>query len=107
EIVRFRVTAKGARTVKNGDTVVAARKGVKIGTVTSAVLLPDGFQVGMALVDRSYAAVGTELVIFPFPHKEVELKSVKELDVGEATSVPERAVVIERFLLAPASVKVR
>jgi len=97
EIVRFRVVTKGARTVKNGDTVVSARRSIKIGTVTSAVLLPDGYQVGMALLDRTYTALGTELAIFPSPHKEVELKPLGALVIGDMTSVPERAIVIERF----------
>ena len=97
EVVRFRVMRKGARTVRTGDVVVAARRSVKVGEVTSAALLPDGHQAGMALVELSYAKEGTELAIFPTPHKKVEPKPLTELRIGEPTSVPERAVVIERF----------
>jgi len=104
EIVRFRVVQKGARTLHLGDPVVDARRGRLIGSVTSAVLLPDGHQIGMAIVERTANRPGTRLAIYPIPQREgLEMKALKEWQVGDFAVVPVEAVVLERFMTPPAT----
>lgn len=102
EIVRFRVLRRGARALHLGDPVVDARRGRIVGYVTSCVLVPDGHQVGMAIVERSLNRPNFRLAIYPLPQrKQLQMKALKDWEVGDFAVVPVDAVVIERFMAPP------
>lgn len=98
EIIRFRMRAKGIRAVRAGDVVVT-RRGEYIGVVTSCTLDVEGYQLGMAYVNRRYTQEDIELRIFPLPagdRAELE-KDKRQLVVGDKVLVAEEAVVLPRF----------
>lgn len=102
EIVRFRMNEKGVRTVHNGDPVVN-RKGQYIGAVTSATLV-EGYQIGLAYIDRRYIAPGTPIGIFPMPHDEKadwSEPAKNKLAVGDKLYLNDWAQVISRFPRKP------
>jgi glycine cleavage system T protein len=98
EIIRFRMKAKGVRAIRPGDVVVT-RRGEYIGAVTSCALDVEGYQLGMAYVNRRYTREGTELRVFPLPPSEkAELeKDKRQLVAGDKVLVAEEAVVLSRF----------
>lgn len=99
-IVRFEITAEGARTIKPHDPVVD-RKGEYIGSVTSCTLV-GGKQTGLAYVDKTYTQTPTRIAIFPLPAKADKLlpeKSKKELQAGDKVLLAETAQIVERFPL--------
>lgn len=98
EIVRFHMKAKGIRAIRPGDAVVT-RRGEYIGAVTSCSLDVEGYQLGMAYVNRKHTQEGIELRIFPLPpgdKSELE-KDKRQLAVGDKVLVGEEAVVLPRF----------
>jgi len=110
-MIRFRMNRKGIRRVKNGDVVVNMN-GQYIGNVTSCAPNAEGYQIGLALVDKKFTQEGTEIGIFALPHgKELEkeeqvnrLKLGKEkpkiqLKLGEKVLIHEKAVVLPRFMI--------
>jgi glycine cleavage system T protein len=98
EIVRFRMEARGVRAIRPGDAVTT-RRGEYIGAVTSCALDVEGYQLGMAYVNRRYAREGTELRIFPLPPEEKAKpeKEKRQLVVGDKVLVSEEAVALSRF----------
>ena len=97
EIVRFRMNEKGVRMAKLGDPVVDKR-GKYIGRVTSCALDSEGFQIGLAYVDRKYNREGTQIGIIPLPHGKVPpTKSMEELSLGDKMLLQEWATVLTRF----------
>jgi glycine hydroxymethyltransferase len=97
EVVRFRMNEKGVRMAKLGDPVVDKR-GQYIGRVTSCALDSEGFQIGLAYVDRRYNRVGTPIGIIPLPHGEIPpTKPVEELALGDKMLLQEWATVLTRF----------
>lgn len=97
EIVRFKVDSKGQKPLKLSDPVVN-RNGQFIGKVTSCALV-DGYQVGMALLDRKYIKEGTRIGLFPIPRsgKVPAEKSKAELGRGDRLMIHEEGVVLSRF----------
>jgi glycine hydroxymethyltransferase len=95
EIVRFSVPQKGVRMIKNGGLVVNRRTQKAIGTVTSCALDTAGFQIGMALVDRSNSREGTRIGIFP--ESVTREKEGERTSAGDRVPLHEEAVVISRF----------
>jgi glycine cleavage system T protein len=98
EVVRFRMRQKGIRAIRSGDVVVTHR-GQYIGAVTSCALDVEGYQLGLAYVDKRRSSEGTELRIFPMPSGELKKpeKDKTELLVGDKVLVAETAVVLSRF----------
>jgi len=98
EIIRFRMVERGVKMAKLGDLVVDKR-GKYIGRVTSCALDAQGFQVGLAYVERKYNREGTEIGIIPLPPKEriPPAKPVEELELGDRVLLAEKAVVLTRF----------
>jgi glycine hydroxymethyltransferase len=97
EILRFRMNERGVRMSKLGDPVVDKR-GKYIGRVTSCALDTEGFQVGLAYVDRKYNREGTPIGIIPLPHDKVPpTKPVEELALGDKMLLQEWATVLTRF----------
>ena len=97
EIVRFRMNEKGVRMAKLGDPVVDKR-GKYIGRVTSCALDSEGFQIGLAYVDRKYNRERTQIGIIPLPHGKVPpTKSMEELSLGDKMLLQEWATVLTRF----------
>ncbi|HIC94047.1 MAG TPA: glycine cleavage system aminomethyltransferase GcvT, partial [Anaerolineae bacterium] len=82
EIVRFRMNERGVRMARLGDPVVD-RRGRYIGRVTSCALGTDGFQVGLAYVERKYNRPGEQIGIIPLPARIPPAKPVDELDLGD------------------------
>jgi len=88
---------KGVRMAKLGDPVVDKR-GKYIGRVTSCALDSEGFQIGLAYVDRKYNREGTQIGIIPLPHGKVPpTKSMEELSLGDKMLLQEWATVLTRF----------
>jgi len=97
EIIRFHMNERGVRMSKLGDPVVDKR-GKYIGRVTSCALDSEGFQVGLAYVDKKYNREGTPIGIIPLPHGEVTLaRPVEELALGDKMLLQEWATVLTRF----------
>ncbi len=102
EIVRFVVARRGARTLHTGDPVVAARRNRHVGFVTSCALMPNGRQVGLAIVERAFNAPETPLAVYPLPRrKKEEMRTPDEWRTGDFAVVPVEAEVMERFPPAP------
>jgi len=58
----------------------------------------------MAIVERTANRPGTRLAIYPIPQREgLEMKALKEWQVGDFAVVPVEAVVLERFMTPPAT----
>lgn len=97
EIARFKIGSKGMKPLKLGDPVVN-RNGQFIGNVTSCALV-EGYQVGMALLDKKYTKEGTKLGMFPIPRsgKVPDEKSKTELEKGDRLLLHEDGVVLGRF----------
>jgi len=93
EISRFRVLAKGVRMIKTGAPVVSRRSQQFIGTVTSCALDTEGFQIGLALLERRNGREGTRIGILP----EAGGRSEGPMAVGQKIALHEEAVVISRF----------
>jgi len=98
EIVRFRMVEKGVKMARLGDLVVDKR-GKYIGRVTSCALDAQGFQVGLAYVERKYNREGTEIGIISLPPKEKipPAKPVEELELGAMVLLADKAIVLTRF----------
>ncbi|GAI11645.1 unnamed protein product [marine sediment metagenome] len=111
EMIRFRMNKKGIRRVKNGDVVVNMN-GQYIGNVTSCAPNAEGYQIGLALVDRKFTQEGIEIGIFSIKHskkfvKENQINKLKfeeekpkiQLKLGEKVLMHEKAVVLPRFMI--------
>ena len=107
EVLRFRMNERGVRMARLGDVVVDKR-GKYIGRVTSCALDSEGFQIGLAYVDRKYNREGTPIGIIPLPHAKVPPTPplypsrgggewVEELALGDKMLLHERATVLTRF----------
>ncbi len=99
QVIRFRLNERGGRAIRQGDAVVD-RRGEFIGHVTSCTVV-DGYQIGMAYVDRRSAQEGTEIHIFPLSReREVAAEKRKsELELGDRVLLPEKATIVTRFPL--------
>jgi glycine hydroxymethyltransferase len=97
QVIRFRIGEKGVRVPKPEDVVVDGR-GRVIGQVTSCALEGDGYLVGQAYVDQRHSAEGTEVNIFPHPHREDWDKPYDLLELGDKLVLHSQARVIPRFL---------
>jgi len=96
EIVRFEVTAPGARPVR-AEAVVSDRNGTVIGHATSCVSLGDR-QVGLALVGRLGLEPGTTVhLLNPSGHGEAE-RSARGLHAGDRLTLPIPGKILPRFL---------
>jgi glycine hydroxymethyltransferase len=96
EIVRFRLEEAGVRALRGGEAVVNGR-GAYIGRVTSCTLV-EGVQVGLALVERSAAAPGLALAIYPAATGHgPAIKPPADLSPGDRVILPVRAMVRPRF----------
>ena len=111
EMIRFRMNRKAIRRVKNGDVVVNMN-GQYIGNVTSCAPNAEGYQIGLALVDRKFTQEGIEIAIFSIKHskkfvKENQINKLKfeeekpkiQLKLGEKVLMHEKALVLPRFMI--------
>ncbi|GAH76068.1 unnamed protein product, partial [marine sediment metagenome] len=111
DMIRFKMNRKGIKRVKNGDVVVSIN-GQYIGNVTSCAPNAEGYQIGLALVDKKFTQEGTVIGIFALPHskeleKEEQLNRLKfeeekpkiQLKLGEKVLVHERATILPRFMV--------
>ena len=102
EVLRFRMNERGVRMAKLGDVVVDKR-GKYIGRVTSCALDTEGFQIGLAYVDKKYNREGAQIGIIPLarssaPHAKVPpTKPVEEMALGDKMLLHEKATVLTRF----------
>lgn len=97
EVLRFRMNERGVRMARLGDVVVDKR-GKYIGRVTSCALDTEGFQIGLAYVDKKYNREGAQIGIIPLPHAKVPpTKPVEELALGDKMLLHEKATVLTRF----------
>ncbi|MFA4986148.1 MAG: glycine cleavage system aminomethyltransferase GcvT, partial [Candidatus Brocadiia bacterium] len=96
EIVRFRVTSKGARMLANSDPVFDARGGM-IGYVTSNVAV-EGVQHGLAYLPIKYAKEGTPIFCYAMSNAQAPAKKITEMVPGDKSILPIEAEVISRFM---------
>ncbi|MCX7945340.1 MAG: glycine cleavage system aminomethyltransferase GcvT [Deltaproteobacteria bacterium] len=96
EIVRFIMTNKISRPAKQKDIVVSAQ-GVVIGFVTSSAFNGEGFQVGLAYVDRKYIKEGGKIGVYCSPQTKLNVTVGEEMKVGDRIVIPEPAVILPRF----------
>jgi glycine hydroxymethyltransferase len=107
-VVRFRKTVTGTKMAKQGDPVASIRAQKIVGAVTSCALDGEGFQVGMAYVEKAHAREGTRLGVFSSfpegrgpstrePRPEGSRKTSGGLSLGSRVPVHDDAVVLSRF----------
>jgi glycine hydroxymethyltransferase len=97
EVLRFRMNERGVRMARLGDVVVDKR-GKYIGRVTSCALDTEGFQIGLAYVDKKYNREGAQIGIISLPHTKIPpTKPVEEMALGDKMLLHERATVLSRF----------
>jgi glycine cleavage system T protein len=100
EVCRFRMDDKGVPAIHSGDPVVD-RRGRYIGLVTSCALDTNGYQLGMALIDRRYHRLGNRFGIFPLPRRAGKPEKPKEaLESGDQVLMHEWATILTRFPVA-------
>ncbi len=95
-IARFRMTKRGIPVVKPGSPV-ANRQGQVVGYVTSCASIPDGRQVGQALLEDRFTEPGTMLGVLVPPRGREVPKSVADLKLGDRITWAEEAQVLMRF----------
>ena len=95
-LARFRMVKRGIPVVKPGSPV-ANRQGVVVGHVSSCASLPDGRQVGQALLEDRYTEPGTPLGVLVPPRGKDEPKAVSALRLGDRITLAEEAVILTRF----------
>ena len=100
-LVRFEVNKKGGKVLREGNPVLAGRKGTYSGVVTSATITPHR-QVGLALIDSKYAKEGNQLYILPITKedKQPPARSPFDLSSGDWMTIPRRATILPRFMRA-------
>lgn len=96
EIIRFIMTNKISRPAKQKDVVVNAQ-GVAIGYVTSSAFNGEGYQVGLAYVDRRQIKEGAKIGIYCSPTTKSSINVGDEVKVGDRLVLPESAVILPRF----------
>ncbi|MBE0478545.1 glycine cleavage system aminomethyltransferase GcvT [Candidatus Aerophobetes bacterium] len=94
KIIRFKLKSSYGRMVREDDVVVDKR-GRYVGKVTSCALTGDS-QVGLAYVDEKIQE-GEEIAIFPLSRGRFEEKPVGDLEEGDRTSLPQKAIILPRF----------
>ncbi len=96
EIIRFIMTNKISRPAKQKDVVVNAQ-GVAIGYVTSSAFNGEGYQVGLAYVDRRHIKEGARIGIYCSPSSKANVNVGEEVKVGDRLVLPEPATILPRF----------
>jgi glycine hydroxymethyltransferase len=98
EVVRFKMLSKGVRIAKPEDPVASSRTQRIIGGLTSCAVDKDGYQVGMACIDRKFSREGLRIEIIPGFHEgRKNLGDLRELAVGDKYPFHTGAVVLSRF----------
>lgn len=97
-IARFRMNARGVKTIKIDDPV-ANRRGEYIGRVTSCALI-GGVQLGLVHINKSYTKEGTSIRIFSLPKDEklLQEKPKDKLSAGDRLILSEEATILPRFM---------
>ncbi|MGC9042865.1 MAG: glycine cleavage system aminomethyltransferase GcvT [Myxococcota bacterium] len=96
EIIRFIMNNKISRPAKQKDVVVNAQ-GIAIGYVTSSAYNGEGFQVGLAFVDRNHIKEGSKIGIYCSPPTKANVNVGDEVKVGDRLVLPEIATILPRF----------
>jgi len=98
-VVRFEVDEKGGKVLRPGSPVLAGRKNEYAGVVTSVVATEER-QVGLALLDSSFAREGSTIHILPLTAHDPQppARSPAELKQGDWMAVPRRATILDRFM---------
>jgi len=96
EIIRFIMTNKISRPAKQKDVVINAQ-GVAIGYVTSSAFNGEGYQVGLAYVDRKQIKEGAKIGIYCSPTTKSNISVGDQVKVGDRLIMPESATILPRF----------
>lgn len=94
-IVRFRANAAGTRAFR-GHELVMNRRGQYIGRVTSCTAI-GGYQMGMAYIDRRFAAASSEIAVFPASERDLASKPFDQMAAGDRLPMYEWCTVLSRF----------
>ncbi len=98
-IVRYQLQEKGVKMVKPGDLVASKKNYQIIGRVTSNAVNGDGLQVGLALIEKRAANVGSKIALIPMPlNKGNSVLDLEKLNNGTRFPVPTEAIIVQRFL---------
>jgi glycine hydroxymethyltransferase len=97
KIARFRCREKGGRVISPGDPVVALQGNRVIGAVTSCAAV-DGYQIGMAFVDKTRAQVGAAIGVFPLARARAAGKAIEALKMGDSVVLHHEAAILSRFM---------
>jgi glycine hydroxymethyltransferase len=95
QISRFRMDNKGVRPAHQGDPIVDNR-GRVVGIVTSCSIDSDGYQLGQALMNKSYRKRGTQLAVFAGSARS-KAKALSNLSLGQKVNMPEPITIQSRF----------
>ena len=95
QVSRFRMDQKGARPAHYGDPIVNAR-GRVVGTVTSCNIDTQGYQLGLALMQRDARVPGTQLAVFPGSARTKRIE-IGSLAIGKRVAMPQPITIISRF----------
>lgn len=94
-IARFQFEQKGVRMAHKGDPVLDMR-GRTIGWVTSCAVDSEGYLTGQAFIENKHAIVNNSILVYQSAPEKVG-KAPADLEVGDKTSIPGLASVVERF----------
>ena len=95
QVSRFRLDTKGARPAHFGDPIVNGR-GRVVGTVTSCNIDSGGYQLGQALMDRSFRKPGTQLAVFASAGRAKPV-DIAGLSLGKRVTMPQPLTILSRF----------
>lgn len=96
EVARFRFEEKRVRMAHSGDLVLND-KGKVIGQVTSCAIDKEEFLTGQAYIDINHIADGNVIYIYQNT-SAIAPVAFSELKNGSKLQMPDRAVIINRFL---------
>ncbi len=96
EIIRFMMSNKISRPAKQKDVVVNAQ-GVAIGYVTSSAFNGEGFQIGLAYIDRRHIKEGAKIGIYCSPSTKANVNIGDDVKIGDRLVLPEPAIILPRF----------
>jgi glycine hydroxymethyltransferase len=96
-LVRFRFDEEHVPMPRQGDVVVS-KKGRVVGAVTSASIDSDGRLVGLAYLQKQYAARGTRLGVFQVEGRGWTDRPLVELKTGDRVQLHDDITVLRRFL---------
>lgn len=95
QISRFRLDNRGARPAHFGDPIVSPR-GRVVGKVTSCNIDVEGYQVGLALMERGFRKTGAQLALYAGAAR-AKVTDLGQVSLSQRIKMPEPITLLTRF----------